>query len=114
MKIIKLLVCLGAVWLVPNLLAQQSTGSIRSTVTDPSGGAVLEDACVTARQTETGLSRTTTTDHADAEVIQAAGTNLASSFPNVKCSISPLTVATSDFNRALLEESLPCPPKLRS
>src|SRR5471032_3522588 len=62
MKIIKLLVCLTAVWVAPNLLAQQITGSIRGTVSDPSG-AVVEGATVTARQTETGLSRTTTTDH---------------------------------------------------
>jgi hypothetical protein len=58
MKIIKLLVCLGALWLAPNLPAQQITGSIRSTVTDPSGGAGVEGASVTVRQTETGLSRT--------------------------------------------------------
>jgi Carboxypeptidase regulatory-like domain/TonB dependent receptor len=63
MKIIKLLVCLAALWLAPNLLAQQITGSIRGTVTDPSG-AVVGGASVSARQTETGLSRTTTTDHA--------------------------------------------------
>jgi hypothetical protein len=68
MKIIKLLVCLSAVWLSPNLLAQQITGSIRGTVTDPSG-AVVESASVTARQTETGLSRTTTTDHAGAYLL---------------------------------------------
>jgi len=114
MKIIKLLVCLGAVWLAPNLLAQQITGSIRSTVTDPSGGAVVEDASVTACQTETGLSRTTTTDHPDTEIIQSAVTSPAPSFPNVKCSISPLTVATSGFDRALLEEASSCPPKHRS
>jgi hypothetical protein len=114
MKIIKLLVCLGAVWLAPNLPAQQITGSIRSTVTDPSGGAVLEDACVTARQTQTGLSRTTTTNHPDAEIIQAAVTSLAPSFSNVKCSIFPVTVATFGFNRASLEKALPCPPKHRS
>src|SRR5450432_2289692 len=68
MKIIKLLLCLAAVWVTPNLLAQQITGSIRGTVTDPSG-AVVEGASVTARQTETGLSRTTTTDHAGAYLL---------------------------------------------
>ena len=68
MKIIKLLLCLAAVWVTPNLLAQQITGSIRGTVTDPSG-AVVESASVTARQTETGLSRTTTTDHAGAYLL---------------------------------------------
>jgi hypothetical protein len=63
MKIFKLLVCLFAVSAVPNLRAQQITGSMRGTVTDPSG-AVVEGATVTARQNETGLSRITTTDHA--------------------------------------------------
>ena len=63
MKIFKLLVCLIALSAVPNLRAQQITGSMRGTVTDPSG-AVVEGATVTARQNETGLSRITTTDHA--------------------------------------------------
>src|SRR6185437_7224735 len=44
-----------------NLSAQQITGNIRGAVTDPSG-AVMRGATVTARQTETGLSRSTTTD----------------------------------------------------
>src|ERR1700678_1879781 len=48
------LACLG-------LSAQQITGNIRGTVTDPTG-AVIPDSAVTARQTETGLSRSTTTD----------------------------------------------------
>jgi hypothetical protein len=43
------------------LSAQQITGNIRGTVTDPTG-AVIRGAEVTARQTETGLSRVTTTD----------------------------------------------------
>lgn len=43
------------------LSAQQITGNIRGTVTDPSG-AVIRGAAVTARQSETGLSRSTTTD----------------------------------------------------
>jgi Carboxypeptidase regulatory-like domain/TonB dependent receptor len=68
MKIIQLVVCLAAVWLAPSLLAQQISGSIRGTVTDPSG-AIVEGATVTARQTETGLSRTTTTDHAGAYLL---------------------------------------------
>jgi hypothetical protein len=37
MKVIKLLVCLATVWVAPALLAQQISGSIRSTVIDPSG-----------------------------------------------------------------------------
>jgi hypothetical protein len=45
-----------------SLSAQQITGNIRGTVTDPSG-AIIRDAAVTARQAETGLSRSTTTDH---------------------------------------------------
>lgn len=49
-----LLSCLG-------VSAQQITGNIRGTVTDPTG-AVIQSATVTARQTETGLSRSATTD----------------------------------------------------
>jgi len=45
-----------------SLSAQQITGNIRGTVTDPSG-AVIPGAAVTARQAETGLSRATITDH---------------------------------------------------
>jgi outer membrane receptor protein involved in Fe transport len=45
-----------------SLSAQQITGNIRGTVTDPSG-AVIRGAAVSARQAETGLSRATTTDH---------------------------------------------------
>jgi hypothetical protein len=41
--------------------AQQITGSIRGTVTDPSG-AVVQGAVVSAQQTETGLTRTALTD----------------------------------------------------
>jgi hypothetical protein len=41
--------------------AQQITGSIRGTVADPSG-AVVQSATVTAKQIETGLTRTATTD----------------------------------------------------
>lgn len=44
-----------------SLSAQQITGNIRGTVTDPSG-AVIRGAVVTAHQVETGLARTTTTD----------------------------------------------------
>ncbi len=44
-----------------SLSAQQITGNIRGTVTDPTG-AVIRGANVTARQAETGLSRTATTD----------------------------------------------------
>ena len=41
------------------LAAQQITGSLRGTVTDPSG-AVVQNAIVTATQAETGLGRSTT------------------------------------------------------
>lgn len=44
-----------------SLSAQQITGNIRGTVTDPTG-AVVVGAVVTAQQTETGLSRMATTD----------------------------------------------------
>ena len=44
-----------------SLSAQQITGNIRGTVIDPSG-AVIQGSAVTARQAETGLSRSTTTD----------------------------------------------------
>lgn len=51
-----------------NVSAQQITGSIRGTVTDPSS-AVVEGAAVSAKQNETGLTRTTTTDHAGAYLL---------------------------------------------
>ena len=44
-----------------NVSAQQITGNIRGTVSDPSG-AVVRDATVTAKQVETGLTRTALTD----------------------------------------------------
>ncbi|HKF49736.1 MAG TPA: carboxypeptidase regulatory-like domain-containing protein [Terracidiphilus sp.] len=44
-----------------SLSAQQITGNIRGSVTDPTG-AVIQGAAVSARQAETGLSRTTATD----------------------------------------------------
>ena len=45
----------------PGLFAQQITGNIRGTVTDPTG-AVVVGAVVTAQRTETALSRMATTD----------------------------------------------------
>lgn len=48
--------------------AQQITGSIRGTVVDPSG-ATVQGASVSAQQTETGLTRTATTDRAGAYVL---------------------------------------------
>jgi Carboxypeptidase regulatory-like domain/TonB dependent receptor len=49
------------VFLCLNGNAQQITGSIRGTVLDPSG-AVVQSAAVSAQQTETGLTRTATTN----------------------------------------------------
>ena len=45
-----------------SLFAQQITGSIRGTVTDQTG-AIVQGATVTAVQTETGRTRSATTDH---------------------------------------------------
>ena len=63
-KLVYLVVALTAV----NTFAQQITGSIRGTVTDPSG-AVVQGASVSAKQTETGLTRTAATDHDGAYVL---------------------------------------------
>jgi hypothetical protein len=62
------LVCLVVVLAGTNAFAQQITGSIRGAVTDPSG-AVVEGASVSARQNETGLTRTTTTDRLGAYIL---------------------------------------------
>jgi len=51
-----------------NAYAQQITGSIRGTVTDPTG-AVVQVASVSAKQIETGLTRTAVTDHDGAYVL---------------------------------------------
>jgi hypothetical protein len=48
-----------------NAWAQQITGSIRGTVADPTGAAV-SGATVSAKQAETGLTRTAVTDHSGA------------------------------------------------
>jgi len=61
-------VLLVAVFTSLSLSAQQITGNIRGTVTDPSG-AVISNAAVTARQAETGLSRDTTTDRSGNYVV---------------------------------------------
>ena len=49
-------------FLSTNASAQQISGSIRGTVVDPTGAAV-QGASVSAKQTETGLTRTAITDH---------------------------------------------------
>ena len=51
-----------------NAVAQQITGSIRGTVQDPSG-AIVQNVSVSAKQVETGLTRTALTDHTGAYVI---------------------------------------------
>ena len=51
-----------------NLTAQQITGSIRGTVQDPTG-AIVQGATVTAKQTETGLTRAVVTDRQGAYVL---------------------------------------------
>jgi hypothetical protein len=51
-----------------NLAGQQITGSIRGTVSDPSG-AIVQAATVTAKQTETGLTRAAVTDRQGAYVL---------------------------------------------
>jgi len=68
MRPVRTLVCLIVVLAGVNAFAQQITGSIRGSVEDPSG-AVVQSASVTARQTETGLTRTATTDHTGAYVL---------------------------------------------
>ncbi len=51
--------------------AQQITGSIRGTVQDPSS-AFVQSAAVSAKQTETGLTRTATTNPSGAYVLLGA------------------------------------------
>jgi Carboxypeptidase regulatory-like domain/TonB dependent receptor len=68
MRPVRTLVCLIVLLAGVNAFAQQITGSIRGSVEDPSG-AVVQTASVTARQTETGLTRTATTDHTGAYVL---------------------------------------------
>ncbi|MGA8313028.1 MAG: carboxypeptidase regulatory-like domain-containing protein [Terriglobales bacterium] len=68
MRAVRKLACLIVVLAGANVFAQQITGSIRGTVSDPSG-AVVDAAAVTANQTETGLTRTATTDRTGAYVL---------------------------------------------
>jgi hypothetical protein len=65
----KSLVCLLAILIAGvHAGAQQITGSIRGTVQDPSS-AFVQSASVSARQTETGLTRTAITDAGGAYVL---------------------------------------------
>jgi hypothetical protein len=68
MQLLKVLVSVTALLFAPIAFSQQITGSLRGTVTDPSG-AVIEGATVSAKQNETGLTRTTTTDRAGAYLL---------------------------------------------
>ena len=68
MNFAKAVVCSASLLFAPIAFSQQITGSIRGTVTDPSG-AVVDSATVSARQSETALTRTTTTDHAGAYLL---------------------------------------------
>lgn len=67
-RCLKLTCTLVAILCAYNVVAQQITGSIRGTVIDPSG-AIVQNAVVTARQTETGLSRSTTADRTGTYVL---------------------------------------------
>src|SRR5581483_11231045 len=60
--------CFVVLGLSAGVYAQQITGSIRGVVTDPSG-AIVQNATVTARQTETGLTRGAKTDRNGAYVL---------------------------------------------
>ena len=64
-KALCLLITLMAGW---SASAQQITGSIRGAVVDPSG-AVVQGASVSAKQTETGLMRTASTDRDGAYIL---------------------------------------------
>ena len=64
-NVLFLLVTMLASW---TATAQQITGNIRGTVVDPSG-AVAQGASVSAKQTETGLTRAAMTDRAGAYVL---------------------------------------------
>ena len=57
----KLTLFLMALLTSVNVAGQQITGSIRGTVMDPTG-AIVQAASVTAKQTETGLTRAAVTD----------------------------------------------------
>jgi hypothetical protein len=62
MHCLRCLMCVLTTLLISgNVAAPQITGSIRGTVSDPTG-AVVQAAAVTTRQTETGLARTAMTD----------------------------------------------------
>ncbi len=62
------LACVLTICASLNLAAQQITGSIRGTVSDPSG-AIVQAASITAKQVETGLTRTVLSDRQGAYLL---------------------------------------------
>ena len=69
MTMLRNLICtVLAMFLVLSASAQQISGSIRGTVVDPTG-ATVQGATVSATQTETGLTRTSTTDRSGGYVL---------------------------------------------
>jgi outer membrane receptor protein involved in Fe transport len=68
MRCLRRWICALIVFVAVNVAAQQITGNIRGTVSDASG-AVIQSAAVTARQIETGLTRTTFTDNSGAYLL---------------------------------------------
>lgn len=72
--------------------AQQTTGSLSGTVTDPTG-AVVPGANVTLKKNDTGEVRTTT-----------AGDNGVFNFPNIQPGTYSLTVEGAGFKRAVANE----------
>jgi hypothetical protein len=64
----KLACLLVTIFAAANGIAQEITGNIHGTISDPSG-AMVQAAVVTARQVETGLTRTATTDRGGSYVL---------------------------------------------
>jgi len=65
---LRILTIVGVVLMCLPVAAQQISGNLRGTVSDPSG-AVVPAASVSAKQTETGLTRTATTDRSGSFVL---------------------------------------------
>ena len=68
MHYLRRLICTLMMLVAVKVVAQQITGNIRGTVLDASG-AVVQAAAATARQLETGLTRTTFTDSSGAYLL---------------------------------------------
>ncbi len=65
---LRVLACVLAICFSMNLAAQQITGSIHGTLADPSG-AIIPGATITAKQVETGLTRSAVTDRQGAYLL---------------------------------------------